>query len=143
MDHNRLITDLITDEGFISYAYKDSEGYLTIGIGRMVDKRLGGGISRDEAMLLLRHDIADICKELDEKASWWRGLPDRGQEAFVNMAFNLGWPRLSKFENMIDALKAGDYPTAANEALNSKWAKQVGTRARRIADIFRSLAHGA
>ena len=59
------------------------------------------------------------------------------------MAFNLGWPRLSRFKNMIEALKAGDYGRAADEALDSKWADQVGTRAERIATVYRSLIDGS
>jgi lysozyme len=53
------------------------------------------------------------------------------------MALNLGWPRLSAFRNMLAALQAMDYATAAREALDSKWAKQVGARAERIAALYR------
>jgi len=53
------------------------------------------------------------------------------------MCFNLGWPRLSRFEKMLEALKAKDFDTAATEALDSKWADQVGDRAKRIAEVFR------
>jgi len=38
---------------------------------------------------------------------------------------------------MLTALEAGEYERAALEALDSKWAKQVGKRADRIATLFR------
>lgn len=140
MNQGRLIEQLEKDEGFVSHAYQDSEGLWTIGFGRLIDRTIpGAGITKDEARMLLRNNVSDVVNELDEKASWWRQLPEAGQEAFANMAFNLGWPRLSRFKNMIEALKARDYGRAADEALNSKWAQQVGTRAERIATVYRSL----
>ena len=54
------------------------------------------------------------------------------------MVYNLGLPNLLKFQNMLAALENNDGTTAADEALNSKWARQVGQRAQRIADIFRA-----
>jgi len=33
----------------------------------------------------------------------------------------------------------GDWPTAANEMLDSRWARQVGRRATELADIIRGL----
>ena len=53
------------------------------------------------------------------------------------MRFNLALRRLSNFVTMLDHLKAGRYYAAASEAMDSKWAKQVGPRAERIADLFR------
>lgn len=52
------------------------------------------------------------------------------------MCFNLGWPRLETFHGMFAALMSGEYAAAAREALDSKWEKQVGERAARIADAF-------
>jgi len=53
------------------------------------------------------------------------------------MCFNLGLSRLLKFEKMLLALETGDYEVAATEALDSLWACQVGTRADRVAELFR------
>ena len=62
--------------------------------------------------------------------------PNR-QRALVDMAFNLGRTRLAGFKAMWAALERGDYHAAAVEALNSKWARQVGPRAQRIAKMIR------
>ena len=58
------------------------------------------------------------------------------QRALLNMCFNLGWPRLSGFKEMLLCLQAGSYARAAEEAKDSKWARQVGDRALRIAKLF-------
>lgn len=135
-----LIDDLKRDEGFSSHAYRDSadEGYLTIGYGRMVDRRLGGGITGAEADLLLRNDISEALMGLRSRVVWFDDLPGPVQRALVNMAFNMGVPRLMGFQKMWAALGDRDYQTVADEALDSKWAQQVGPRATRIAALMRS-----
>ncbi len=126
-----LIHDLIRDEGLCLKPYQCTAGKLTIGVGRNLEDR---GISEDEVGYLLKNDIAGVLDDLDRNISWWRGLGRPQRLALANMAFNLGWPRLSRFKNMLAALKAGDAEKAAHEALDSRWAEQVGARAKRIAD---------
>lgn len=132
-----IVADLKRDEGFVPHAYLDSEGYWTIGYGRLIDKRLGGGITETEAEFLLKNDLLDTRADLDRALPWWQGLPPPWQRGLVNMAFNLGLPRLRGFKKMLAALKAGDGERAAAEALDSKWAGQVGGRARCIAALYR------
>jgi lysozyme len=52
------------------------------------------------------------------------------------MCFNLGYTRLTKFTNMMGAMAEGKYNLAASEALNSKWARQVGKRSKDIAHML-------
>ncbi len=131
LEREQLIRDLIRDEGSCLKPYQCSAGKLTIGVGRNLEDR---GISEDEAGYLLKNDIAGVLDDLDRNIPWWRGLDRKQRLALANMGFNLGWPRLSRFKNMLAALKDGDVDTAAREALNSRWAEQVGARAKRIAD---------
>lgn len=138
MDIEALTRDLVRDERFVPHAYRDSRGYLTIGIGRMVDARFGGGITLDEARILLAHDIARVAAALEVRLPYWPDLSDARQRALANMAFNLGTPRLMEFRRMFAALADGDYDTAAAEALDSRWARQVGARADRIAAMIRT-----
>jgi len=137
IDVEALAVDLLRDEGCVLHAYKDSEDFLTIGVGRLIDDRVGGGITLAEARYLLNNDITRTIIELDNKLPWWRDLPEPKARALANMHFNLGWPRLSQFKKMLDALGNGRWDDAAREALDSKWASQVGARAERIAEIFR------
>ena len=133
MNRDLLTAELTRDEGVMLKPYRDTVNVLTIGVGRNLDN----GISEEEAVYLLNNDIDTATLELDRVFPWWSEMPEPAQRALVNMAFNLGLPRLSNFTNMLDHLKAGRYHAAAGEALDSKWAKQVGPRAERIADLFR------
>lgn len=135
MDVAALVADLIRDEDLRLKPYRCTEGKLTIGVGRNLDDV---GISRAEALFLLDNDIGNTLAELDRRIPWWRSLSEPRQRAQANMAFNMGLPRLLGFKNMLAALQGGDYETAAAEALNSKWAKQVGIRADRIAELFKT-----
>lgn len=134
-----LAQELERDEGFVKHAYQDSLGYWTIGIGRLIDRRMGGGVSRDEALYLKRNDIARFKGELDKAAPWWRQLDAVRQRAVLNMTFNLGsgWitPGHAKaWPNTVALLRAGKYPEAANAIrANRIWVGQVGDRALRIA----------
>lgn len=135
----KLRDDLARDEGLRLRPYKCTAGYLTIGYGRNLE---GNGITREEADAMLDHDIAVICKDLDKNIPWWRQMPEPAQRGLINMAFNLGWPRLNQFKNMLSALQTGNYYEAAQHALDSKWSFQVGDRATRIGELFMVSANG-
>ena len=127
------IDDLERDEGFVAKPYKDSEGLLTIGYGTLIED----GITKEEARLLLNHRLEKMIGELETRKPMVRGLPSPVQSALAQMAYNLGVPRLTKFKKMWSALERKDYSTAAIEALDSRWAEQVGTRASRITELIR------
>lgn len=130
---NKLERELIRDEGLRLKPYLDSVGKLTIGVGRNL---ADNGISEAEALVMLRNDIANSQQEL-ERFGWFRQLDSRRKDAILNMHFNLGLPRLLSFKKMIAALEQGKWDKAADEALNSRWAEQVGERAVRISLIIR------
>lgn len=133
MDLATIKTDLRRDEGLKLKPYRDSVGKLTIGVGRNLDDV---GISAAEADALLEADIVRAAADLDRALPWWRGLSEARQRALVNMAFNLGLPRLLGFKAMLADLERGDYEGAAREAIDSRWAKQVGARGQRIAMLL-------
>lgn len=138
MDRFTLLKDLKKDEGFIPHAYKDSEGYWTIGYGTLIDERLGGGITEDEADYLLENRIIRVENDLDREMQWWRKSPEKVQLALANMCFQLGIKRLKGFKNTLNLLKQGKYEEAADNALDSLWAKQTPNRAKRVTDLIRS-----
>jgi lysozyme len=129
---------LRVDEGFVPHAYQDSLGYWTIGIGRLIDKRKGGGISEDEAEMLLNNDLAKIEGELLGELPWVAGLDSVRKQVLANMAFNLGLPTLLTFRATLAAVKAGDYAKAADQMAASKWHIQVGARAVRLEEMMRT-----
>jgi len=130
-----LVEQLKLHEGVRSHIYECPMGYQTIGVGRNVDPNGGIGLSDDEIEYLLENDIRRCERELD-RFSWFADLDVVRQDALINMCFNLGFTRLLKFKNMLSALAEGRYQLAAAEALDSKWAKQVGRRAKDIAHMF-------
>lgn len=130
MNIDRLTDQLVRDEGLRLKPYTDTVGKITIGIGRNLDDV---GISESEARYLLKNDITKVVSQLT-KVEWFNGLDEVRQCAIANMAFNLGVEGLLDFKNMIDCLKCAKYKLAAEHALNSKWARQVGRRANRIAE---------
>jgi lysozyme len=132
---SELIERIKQHEGFRSHAYSDSEGYLTIGFGRMIDERLGGGITQEEAEIMLRHDVMQAQDEAG-RFSWYRKLDDKRKGVIVEMIFNLGLSGVLKFKNMIQAINDDDYKKASNEMLDSKWSSQVGRRAITLANIM-------
>ena len=124
------------EEGFSAHAYLCSENRLTIGYGRNVDELGGIGISPDEADLLLRNDIDRTIQEC-EQWDWFRDLQPSQQSVLIQLCFQLGYPRLTKFKRMLAALAEQDYETAADELLDSRFAEQVPRRANRLAEQMR------
>lgn len=136
--------DLIDHEGFRSAAYKDHLGYLTIGIGRMIDARRGGGITLDEARGLLRNDIHRCVEDLRRELPWFERAPEGVRRALVNMCFQMGIGSAAKgsgllgFKNTLNMIKAGQYQEAADNALKSKWAAQTPKRAQEVTSWIRN-----
>lgn len=120
-------------EAFKSHPYLDTVGKLTIGWGRNIEDN---GISQAEGDFMFDNDFARCEREL-APYPWYVNQPEGVQAALMNMCFNLGIGRLLGFRKMIMALTAKDYTTAAIEALDSKWAKQVGQRAKDVALMIR------
>lgn len=113
-------------------AYEDHLGYLTIGIGRLIDRRKGGGISDDEAEMLLANDIHTVQFALQSRIPWMGTLGSARKAALINMAFQLGVGGLMQFKKSLAHMEAGNYAWAATEFLNSRWAKQTPERAKRV-----------
>lgn len=135
-----LLDDLRNDEGFSGPAYQDHLGFWTIGYGRLIDERRGGGISRAEADMLLQNDALWVCDEMERRWPGWKDLPEGVRRATANMAFQLGVNGCLNFRNMWRAIRHGDWATAADHALDSKWAKQTPERAARVAALIRKGA---
>src|SRR5690349_3320190 len=89
LDADGTFADLRDDEGVVLHAYRDHLGYLTIGCGRLIDARRGGGISREESDYLLANDVAGRVAALEAMYPWFAAIDPVRQSAFVNLAFNL------------------------------------------------------
>ena len=124
---------LARDEGIRLAAYPDHLGFLTIGIGRLIDPRkAGAGISQAEAEYLCDNDICRCLSDL-EAFAWFQALNPVRQNAVLNMRFQLGLGGFRGFRKMLEALAQGDYIGAGEEGRNSSWARtQTPERANRV-----------
>lgn len=137
-----LVHDLMMDEGLRTFVYRDSTGNLTWGYGHKdnsVDPRLTFTAAQCRAQLMIDVDQAE--QELDVHCPWWDTLANIRQDVLVNMMFNLGWGKLGGFKRFLAAAQAHDYARAAEEMLDSLWAKQVHGRAIRLAEQMRTGEH--
>ncbi len=133
----RIIDRLVTDEGEILHAYPDHMGFLTIGVGRLIDQRKGGGITTEESRYLLANDIRKwvaIAGQWD----WFADLDWQRQGVLICMLHQLGARGVAGFRKMLDALARKDYETAAAEMLSSSWRAQTPQRCELMAQIMRT-----
>ena len=119
-------------EGLSFLPYKCPTGHLTIGYGHNLEH----GISKEVAELLLRQDIEIAMKQVKKTFVWWPKLTEARLFVLVDMVYNMGLSSVYGFKKMLAALQAGDYTKAAKEMLDSKWARQVGKRAKENAQMM-------
>lgn len=150
-DEKEFISHLLTaDEGMRLFPYLDccgqpwrkcqcsvtKKGKLTIGIGRNLDDV---GITESEAKFLLDNNIASSTIEIERSfGSWFSKLNSARKIVVVSMVFNIGITGFKTFQKMIKSIQSGDFNSAANQMMSSKWATQVGYRAVRLSEMMRS-----
>lgn len=139
MTTNRLVNQLIRHEGMELKMYKCPAGYNTIGAGHNLDEN---PITEQAARKILEDDIFIAYTDLVRAVPWMDKVDEVRLEAFVNMVFNLGITRFKKFEKMIEAAHNGQWDEAARQALDSKWADQVGFRALELAEQIKTGQYG-
>lgn len=124
---------IMQHEGFRGQMYKCSEGYWTIGYGLNLE---ADGITKEEAEIILVNRIIRCLDDL-ESFRWWEGLNDARKAAITNMRYQLGATGFRKFKKTLQYLELSLFAHAANEMLNSLWAKQTPNRAADISKIIR------
>ncbi|MGN7612728.1 glycoside hydrolase family protein [Magnetococcales bacterium HHB-1] len=129
----RMKDQLIQHEGLRLKPYRCTAGKMTIGVGRNLDDN---GISKAEALHLLGNDINRVIRELNSSFPWFETLDEPRRRVLIDMAFNLGITTLRCFKRMLRAVEAGNYPLAAKEMLDSRWARQVGQRATKLSRMM-------
>ena len=159
MKYNRedFVNKLIAHEGLRLQVYKDTLGIDTIGIGRNLEDRgitqeeldwmdipsmdavYEYGISEADAMYLAQNDVQIVEEELLRAHPCVEDLDAVRQLVLVDMAFNMGVPRLCKFKKMWAAIHENDFRTAAKEMLDSRWAIQVKSRSTKLSH---AMHHG-
>ena len=128
-----VIEQLRSEEGEILHAYQDHLGYWTIGVGIMIDKRKGGGITKEESTYLLLNRVLAIQRKIETALPWTASLNPARKAVLTGMAFQMGIDGLLGFKDTLRYISAGDYKRAARNMRASKWAKQTPGRADRMA----------
>lgn len=137
MNIQNLVEILKVNEGLRLTPYRCTAGKLTIGYGHTGPSVVEGiKWTKQTAEHVLLNDARNVAADLDWHLPWWRRLSDTRQEALADMAFNLGMKRLQGFQKMLEALQRGQWKEAAAQCLDSRYARQVGNRAKRNAFVF-------
>jgi lysozyme len=125
-------------EGFRDTAYMCPAGKLTIGYGFNIEDR---GLPKKVADFWLDYEIDVMRSELSHACGnmkFFENISDARFDVLIDMSFNMGVPRLLGFSKMFKALDKGNYDKAADEMLDSRWARQVKGRAVRLSEAMRT-----
>ena len=148
-----LLDQLVLHEGLELLPYKDTLNIDTIGIGRNLEHRglseeelahIGKdisdicewGITKEQAYYLAENDVKIVEKEVCKSHPCVIELDEIRQRVIIDMAFNMGVPRLNKFVKMWKAIDEENFAEAKIQMLDSRWANQVGNRAVRLSNAM-------
>jgi len=123
------------EEGRRLTPYPDTQGHLTIGVGRNLD---ANGLSHDEVDLLFCNDLGRAVAQAHSIGPWVAQLDEVRQAVVIGMVFQLGLAGTLKFRNTLGALAAGDWKAAAAQMLASRWAQQTPARVARCVAMVMS-----
>ncbi len=126
-------------EGEVLEIYEDSLGYLTLGVGHLIQKSdpeygqpAGTPVSQEVVDMYYADDfdkhVDETIHVCENNNIVFDALPESIQHVLVNMCFNLGANRLGKFRNMLYAVSVSNWEEMANQMEDSRWFGQVGRR---------------
>jgi len=139
-DHfkRRVFDDILSDEGYQMFAYKDTKGYTTTGVGHkgydpedreglfgLADRMIS---TPKEASALAKRDIDEKIETVKRiMGDRWDYLSDNAKMSIINMAFRGDFKSTYKF---VELIKQGKMEEAAKEFLNNNdylLSKKAGT----------------
>ena len=130
-----LLESIKHHEGFVEHVYDDSLGIPTIGYGFAIKDLV---LDEDIAEEILIRKLERLKRNANSRFKWLEDMPVVVQEVILNMCYQLGVTGVSKFRRAISALQEGEWDEAANEMLDSLWARQTPNRAKELSDIVRN-----
>ena len=141
LNREAVFEQLKIDEGVVYEVYKDHLGYPTFGVGHLVlesdpehGQEVGTEVSEERVKECFEKDLDTAISECEllYEDGVFGNLPDEVQQILVNMMFNMGRTRLSKFKKMNSAIAESNWKEAAKEGRDSRWYRQVTNRAERL-----------
>ena len=133
LDFKALIERIGVNEGFRSKPYQCSEDVWTIGHGLT-------WLTEEESLNLLSGRVSKLHLKLSDDLDYYDDLPPEVQGVVIECCFQMGVKGWSMFKKAIKNMQDKNWKGAADEMLDSLWAKQTPERANRLADIVRE--HG-
>ena len=131
-----LLESINHHEGFVEHVYDDSLGIPTIGYGFAIKDLI---LQEDLCDEILLRKLRILGKSVIGKFPFFDSLPSDCKTVLMEMCYQLGVTGVSKFKKALKAMEDGDWEKAADEMLDSKWAKQTPNRAKEMSNIIRSL----
>ena len=140
--YEEIKEEIIKHEGKINKVYKDHLGNATFGVGHLVlpSDDLQEGVEYDDTKIMefFERDFRQATNDAESFIKS-KNIDPRAFGCVINMAFQLGLPRLLKFKNFQYHLNKCDYESASSEMLDSLWAKQTPNRAEELAETMRNI----
>ena len=131
-----IINSIKAHEGYEPMVYQCTEGHDTIGVGfKVADLKL----SEKVCDLILEEKLNDLIPRIERKLSWFRYTQDEVKLVIVNMCYQLGLSGVLMFKRALAAMEIKNWEMAADEMLDSLWARQTSRRANELADLIRGL----
>ena len=144
MNIDRIKRDIILSEGIRHTAYKDTLNNWTIGVGHLIKIPDEEYLIEKELTSLEVDQIftTDLNQAIDDARKFINAdeIHEEAFEIVIELAFNLGLPKLMRFQRFQQALRAKQYKMASIEMLDSLWARQLPNRSKRLAKRMRDLA---
>jgi len=144
IDDGRLHQEIIDHEGgIILKPYKDHLGHWTIGAGHLVKERekheFKDGINYETGLKLFLIDYTIAKRDMQTFLKPCGDMPDIVQEVCLEMAFQIGLPKLQKFVKFKQALADENWSEAILQMEQSRWYNQTPNRARSLMDKMKKL----
>ena len=138
-DLNNLKEMIAKHEGYEPRVYKCPNGYDTIGYGFAIKDLY---MDKEIADLILDKKIRGILASIEANEdwdTWFWDKPQNVKEVLINMIFQIGFTGVRKFRKTIQYIKDDNFLMAAEEMLDSKWARSDSpNRAKELSDIIKS-----
>lgn len=139
-----LRSRVVKNEGVVLHAYYDKYGYPTQGVGRKLSSEKYIPLSQfpdidmPTAMAWLDEDLSAAENGLNAVFLWTQTMDGIRLGVVVEMAFQMGVAGVEEFHHFIAACEDQDYETAAQDMLESEWARETPARCQELSEIMKS-----
>jgi len=144
-------------EGYEETVYPDSRNILTVGVGFNLQnpdaksriQKLGlnyelvrkgkQSLNANQIETLFKEDIQRAVKDAKTYLPNFDQIDPKAKIILIDMAFNLGLPKLIKFKDLRKALLNQNYKNAAEAMIDSNWYHQVGNRSKYLVHLMQTI----